>query len=128
MFLETAQLFTPQEANKTLPLVRGIVNDILKTGHRIRELSKSLGKSFDSNAEARRLLSELRELLLELEAIGCYYKDFNFSVGLVDYPAIIDDQEVLLCWRSDEPEIRYYHTLTGGYAGRKLIPECILTK
>ena len=124
--LKTAQLFTPQEANKTLPLVKNIVKDILKTGRRIRELAKTLGKSFDADPEAQALLAELREHLTELENIGCSYKDFNFSVGLVDFPAIIEDQEVLLCWRSDELEIKYYHDASSGYAGRCPIPKHLL--
>ena len=126
--MKTVQLFTPQEANKTLPLVKNIVNDILKTGRKIRELAQTLGTSFDSHAEAQGLLSELRENFAELENIGCSYKDFNFSVGLVDFPAIIDDEEVLLCWRSDEPEIKYFHSISAGYAGRRPIPRRYLTE
>ena len=125
--MKTAQLFTPQEANRTLPLVKNIVNDILKTGRQIRRLAKTLGAAFDKDKEAQGLLSELRENLAELENIGCSYKDFNFSVGLVDFPAVIDNDEVLLCWRSDESEIRYYHSVTAGYAGRLPIPEFYLS-
>jgi hypothetical protein len=25
----------------------------------------------------------------ELEEIGCYFKDWNFSIGLIDFPAIL---------------------------------------
>jgi hypothetical protein len=64
----------------------------------------------------------------ELEALGCFYKDWNFDLGLVDFPALIDGEEVLLCWRSDEPEVRWYHPLDGGYSGRKPIPENIILK
>jgi hypothetical protein len=42
-------------------------------------------------------------------------------MGLVDFPAMIDGEEVLLCWRSDEPEVLYYHGLEDGFAGRKKI-------
>ena len=125
--MKTAQLFTPQEANRTLPLVKKIVNDILKTGRRIRELAKELGQSFDTNKEAQNLLSDLRENLSELENIGCSYKDFNFSVGLVDFPGIINGEDVLLCWRSDELEIKYYHSINAGYPGRRLIPRQYLS-
>jgi len=59
----------------------------------------------------------------ELEDIGCYYKDWNFSEGLVDFPAIIDGEEVYLCWKSNEDSIMYYHGINDGFRGRKLIPE-----
>ena len=59
----------------------------------------------------------------ELTEIGCYFKDWDFSVGLIDFPSVIDGQDVLLCWRSDEADIRYYHDTASGYSGRKPIPD-----
>ena len=128
MEVKTQKLFTPREANRTLPLVKKIVSDILRTGRRIRALSQSLGVSFDSNLEVQGLMKDLKENLAELENIGCSYKDFNFSVGLVDFPAVFGNQEVLLCWRSDELEIKYYHDLYSGYAGRKPISPNFLSQ
>ena len=64
----------------------------------------------------------LLEYLAELEAMGCLYKDWSFEMGLVDFPAIIDDEQVLLCWRSDESELAFYHRIDEGYAGRKPLP------
>jgi hypothetical protein len=43
-------------------------------------------------------------------------------MGLIDFPAIIDDEQVFLCWRSDEPELAFYHRIEGGYAGRRPLP------
>lgn len=113
--------FTPREARKTLPLVKKIVRDILDNVFQIRTILDSLGG--EVNEEIKHLSSEIEYYLRELEEIGCSYKDWNFSVGLVDFPSVIEGEEVLLCWRSDEQEILYYHSLEGGYAGRKLIPE-----
>jgi len=59
----------------------------------------------------------------ELEEIGCYFKDWNFSIGLVDFPSVINGEEVLLCWRSDEDDIKYFHRIEDGYSARQLIPE-----
>lgn len=59
----------------------------------------------------------------EFKEIGCFYKDWNFAVGLVDFPAIIDGEEVYLCWKSDEEKILYYHGISDGFRGRKLIHE-----
>jgi hypothetical protein len=42
---------------------------------------------------------------------------------MVDFPAIIDGKDVLLCWKSDEEDITFYHEVEAGFAGRKLIPE-----
>ena len=117
--------FTPQAANKRLPLVKTIVADILEKGKRARMLLAS--SSPDNNAdEVDHLQEKMEALMVELEQLGCFYKDWNFEIGLVDFPSIINGQEVLLCWRSDEPIVRWYHGLEAGFAGRKLIPEDLL--
>ena len=117
------QLFSPASANQTLPLVRRVVGDILDTGRQLRTLAKELGENFDDNAGVRQLKTALQELFDELANIGCSYRAWNFEIGLIDFPAVIEGDDVLLCWRSDEPELLYYHGIDEGYAGRKPIPE-----
>jgi hypothetical protein len=63
----------------------------------------------------------IKALMSQLEDMGCYYKDWNFEIGLVDFPAIIHGQQALLCWRSDEPQVAWFHGLEDGYAGRRPI-------
>lgn len=111
------RLFTPEEANRTLPLVRKIVADILEIGKKLRSMNgpKSL-------TESEKEIAKLKALFDELEQIGCYFKDWNFAMGLVDFPSEINGQKVLLCWRSDEPAVAYYHGYDEGYAGRRAIP------
>lgn len=114
--------FTPNEARRTLPLVKRIVRDILDYTYQIRTIAESVTGEPSENPEIAAMLTELSSFMNELEEIGCYYKDWSFSIGLVDFPAIIDGEEVFLCWRSDEADILYYHPIQEGYAGRRLIP------
>ncbi len=114
--------FTVAEANQTLPLVRRIVKDILDLSHQMRSLALILGEQAETNPQLQAMLEDMKGFLKELEDLGCFYKDWNFSIGLVDFPAIIEGEEVFLCWRSDEPEIRYYHPIDQGYAGRRMLP------
>ena len=72
--------------------------------------------------QCQALGEEIESLMAELEHLGCFYKDWNFEIGLVDFPAIIEGEEALLCWRSDEPEILWYHGIEDGYAGRRPLP------
>lgn len=115
--------FTPAEARKTLPLVKKIVRDILDNAFQIRTIMDSLAGRGEENDEIKNLAAQIDYYMKELEEIGCSYKDWNFSVGLVDFPSVIDGEEVLLCWRSDELDILFYHGIEEGYSGRKLIPE-----
>jgi len=114
------EFFTPKEANKRLPLVKKIVKEILHKGHDVRELLKN--NEGQQTSESLMLVDEIETLMKELEDLGCFYKDWNFEIGLVDFPATIDGEEVFLCWRSDEPEILWYHGIEEGYAGRKPLP------
>ncbi|WP_020618548.1 DUF2203 domain-containing protein [Paenibacillus daejeonensis] len=45
------------------------------------------------------------------------------SPGLIDFPAVIDGQEVLICWKEGEERITHYHGWHDGYSGRKPLPE-----
>jgi len=116
------RVFTPTGANQTLPLVKKVVQDILRTGQEVHLLARELGENYLENEKVSGLMTELDDLFAELKKIGCSYRDWNFSLGLVDFPAVFNGERVLLCWRSDEPEIKFYHDLNGGYTGRKPIP------
>ena len=113
--------FTPQEAKKRLPLIKQIVQDILGKGQRLKILADEY-KGREPPVEYHRLTSQIEVLILELEDLGCFFKDWNFEIGLVDFPAMIADQEVFLCWRSDEVEISFYHPIQEGYSSRRPIP------
>ena len=114
--MEFKRLFTRQEAERALPLVSRIVADILKTAGHIRELG-------ESDARLGHYEAELQDCLAELEGIGCYYKDWSYSVGLVDFPAVIDGEQAFLCWRSDETGLAWYHGIEEGYRGRRPLPK-----
>lgn len=120
------KLFTPEAATRSLPLVSRIVEDILTTGQRMRAIGTVGNPTAEQVKEYAKLTRSLRELFEEIEHLGCYYKDWNFTVGLVDFPAQINGRRVLLCWRSDEPELRYFHDSKDGYAGRREIPRALL--
>ncbi len=115
--------FTPQEAQKTLPLVKSIVKDIIKCGTDLKIISEMDDEAIKNNNQIRNLILEMQKYIDELEELGCFYKDWSFNVGLVDFPSLIDGEEVYLCWRSDEEKIEYYHSHQEGFAGRQLIPE-----
>jgi len=117
--------FTPKEATKRLPLVKKIVGDILAKVHRMRRLAEEYDNE-ELPVEYYDLEADISVHMRELENLGCFYKDWNFEIGLVDFPAIVNNEEVFLCWRSDEENLRWYHGIEEGYAGRRLIPQELL--
>lgn len=120
------KIFTPYEASRTLPLVRRIVADVLERGRALRELQRLDELTPEQEDRAQELVDELEELFRELAQIGCSFRSPDFSFGLVDFPGLIDGRPVHLCWKDDEPELRWYHAPDAGFAGRKPIPAHLL--
>lgn len=131
------KLFTIEEANRALPLVRRIVADLRDEYQTWRELMARyeiiaagtrayLGED-QHEVELRHELADraarLDGLLEELKAVGCELKDFE--LGLVDFYALLDDRLVFLCWRLGEPRIEYWHEVDAGVAGRQPVDETL---
>ena len=67
--------------------------------------------------EHNQLAESLKSALNRILETGCVIK--NLDVGLLDFPAIIDNQNVYLCWKLGEDRIRFYHRQDEGFSGRK---------
>ena len=119
------KLFTPAEANRALPLVRSIVADILDRARELRERESRPARPGERD-EREQIRQDILSMMEELESLGATFKDWDFELGLVDFPARIEGREVLLCWRSNEDRVRWYHGPNEGFAGRMPIPEDLL--
>jgi hypothetical protein len=124
--------FTVDEANRTLPLVRMIVRDIVELHadvQRRRERMRALrdrARDHDTR-EVREMeqdldadLARLQELVEELAEIGAELKDPE--TGAVHFPTIIDDRDACLCWEVGEESITFWHDLQSGASGRQPLP------
>lgn len=127
----TTRFFTWEEANRTLPLVRRIVDDIRRAHEALQPPLERFRRLVESNREAgpearalRRELDErakrLNGFVDELSGVGCHVK--GFDEGLVDYYSLRDGRPVLLCWRLGESEVGHWHDVDTGFAGRRAIP------
>jgi hypothetical protein len=70
-------------------------------------------------SEHNHLISKINDALERIQATGCVVKDLD--TGLLDFPAILKNEEVYLCWRLGEDRIRFYHRQDEGFSGRKPI-------
>ena len=123
------QLYTVDRANRTLPLVRRIVEDIVREHERWQEaiarldlLSSTSTALVDPELtalerEVQRIARDIDQFQGELEALDIQLKDRR--IGLVDFPSELDGRRVLLCWRLGEPAVQYWHDEDAGYAGRR---------
>ena len=53
----------------------------------------------------------------QLEELDVVVRDLER--GLIDFPSMIDGEEVYLCWLLDEPEVVYWHAPESGFGGRR---------
>ena len=126
--------FTLAEANRTLPLVKRIVADLVSLHPQWRELvaryevvaaeaRPDWGESTEQLALRSRIADLARQIdgfLRELQQIGCLFK--GFDEGLVDFYGKLDDRDIFWCWKQGEDRIEHWHELEAGYAGRQPIP------
>ncbi len=118
------RVFSLEQANKTLPLVGQIVNDIVTLYRQMAATQQKLASEpldiFER--ETLEMAAEKQETQFdgyvdELAAIGCELKDAN--MGLVDFIGRHDGRDVYLCWRVGEPQIEFWHELHAGFSGRR---------
>lgn len=64
-------------------------------------------------------VERLKALVDNIQQSGCLVKDLD--MGLIDFPALLNNQEVYLCWKLGEPRIDFWHSVSEGFAGRKRI-------
>ncbi len=131
------KLFTLEQANATLPLVRAIVKDLVALSREVSERRERLAhllrgrRELPANdpysdelvqihGELEKDGRRLQDYVRELRELGAEPKDG--LAGLVDFPAMIDGRVVYLCWKLDEPQIGFWHELDAGFPGRQPLP------
>ncbi len=130
------KLFTVEEANATLPLVRAIAKDLAELSRDVIERRQRVAALLEARPakdhelyreeleqiqqELQQDVQKLQEYIEELRQLGVEPK--NGPEGLVDFPSWMDGRVVYLCWKLDEPEILYWHELDAGFAGRQPLP------
>jgi len=131
------RIFSLDEAERALPLVRKIVADVQRVYEEWREAvasyelvaagAKADGPESEALEQLRtdvaRYAEQMAGLIDEVQEIGCELKDVR--LGLVDFYALLDDRLVYLCWRMDEQSITHWHELDAGFGGRQPIDQSL---
>jgi hypothetical protein len=127
--------FSIDQANRALPLVRRIVQDIVDEYARWQEMVKRLDVMTASVTRDAAGVDRLqRDIQSAARAIDGYVRELTelgvemkgFDVGLVDFPGEMGGRPVYLCWRLGESSVAHWHERDAGYAGRRpLTPNAV---
>ena len=129
-------MFTLEEANAALADLRPIVERMVQ--HR-RDLTAAQARQAElvtriAGNGGDMVPSDLQDLAetiqREADAISDCAEQINqagaqvksLEEGLLDFPARRGEEDVLLCWKLGEDEIRFWHGTDEGFSARKRLP------
>ena len=121
--------FSITDANKILPTVikkfnysKTLKNEIITIEQQIGSDSTSKTSMVDYTIIKQKLnrkVTEFYQSIEDLESLGVVLK--GLEQGLLDFPAKRFDEEIWLCWKEGETEIKFWHEKNSGFMGRKPI-------
>lgn len=117
--------FTVEQANRMLPLVRRIVEDLVVAHGAWQQAVGQFEMASNARAadvevfqrETERLAREIDGYLQELAQLGVEFKGFEH--GLIDFPSEFAGRPVYLCWKLGESSVSHWHDIDAGFAGRQ---------
>ena len=127
--MEYSKHYTREEARALLPQIKQWLKAISDLRRQLKEYDRQLGvlakQQCDSGGELVnswvRVMAEMKAVFLEFDRREIQIKDLER--GLVDFPALIAEKEVFLCWEKGEADIGFWHEIQAGYAGRQPLDE-----
>lgn len=121
--------FTIAEANKVLPSVIKKFEYALAKKNYIQKIEQELHASLSTTSSFENYVKIKQQLnsavtnfyqaLEDLESTGVVVK--SLDEGLLDFPSKRFEEEVWLCWKYGEKEIKFWHEKDSGFKGRKPI-------
>ena len=121
--------FTIKSANEILPSVIKKFQNLKKEKNEVLKLEQKLQVSVSTTnqldqyillkQQLNRAIIQFYGAIAELEQTGVMIKDID--QGLLDFPSKRFEEEIWLCWKEGETEIKFWHEIDSGFNGRKPI-------
>lgn len=128
--------FTLKEANAMLPSVIkkfkdlvNLKNEVIKIQSEIETNPKYMSSFKDYSLKKQELntaISNFYKSIEEIESSGIMIK--SIDEGLLDFPSLRFNEEIWLCWKEGETEIKFWHGKDEGFNGRKPVENVDLEK
>jgi len=117
-----SQIRTIEEANKMIPLLKSITEDVKNTWSKILKDRVALESNRDDDSLKEVLntsIDKINGYIREIEELGCFMEEFKR--GVVNFPSLYLGRKIFLCWNSEEDSIKYWHELDESYNERTRI-------
>jgi len=121
--------FTISSANEKLPVIIEKFKNVTQLKNEIMKIEQQLSSSvsptsnFEQYATIKQKLNSIvtkfYQAIEDLEKTGAVIK--GIEEGLLDFPSKRFDDEIWLCWKQGETEIKFWHEKDIGFSGRKPI-------
>jgi hypothetical protein len=117
--------FTVESARRVLGEVRPLLDEAVALRADAAELAASFAPGGPATglgglAELKAAQARLDEILSRVVGHGVELK--GVAPLLLDFPAELAGEPVLLCWLEGDAELGWYHRLDLGFAGRRRLP------
>jgi hypothetical protein len=139
--IDMSRTFMLSEAESLLPVLESLLRSAMQAKATIEEIDAELealksrvfvngGMFVDALAVSRRkgerekAIQRAKDAVAEIDAAGVQVKDLD--IGLLDFPCVVGEEVILLCWKLGEEGISHWHGTSEGFAGRKPIDERII--
>ena len=139
--IDMPRTFTLSEAETLLPVLESLLRSAMQAKALIEEVDAEFealksriflnGGTFVNilalkrrKDEREKAIQRAKDAVAEINAAGVQVKDLD--IGLLDFPCVVGEEIILLCWKLGEQGIGHWHSTTEGFAGRKPIDEGII--
>ena len=121
--------FSINTANEILPTIIKKFNYSKMLKNEIKKIEQQLNLNLTTKTSMEEyttlkkkfntIVTKFYQSIEDLESMGVVLK--GLEQGLLDFPAKRFDEEIWLCWKEGETEIRFWHEKDSGFMGRKPI-------
>jgi hypothetical protein len=139
--IDMPRTFTLSEAETLLPVLESLLRSAMQAKALIEEVDAEFetlkGRVFVNGGtlvdifavkarkdEREKAIQRAKDAVAEIDAAGVQVKDLD--IGLLDFPCVVGEEVILLCWKLGEQGIGHWHSTTEGFAGRKPIDDRII--
>ncbi|PSL06886.1 hypothetical protein CLV30_102275 [Haloactinopolyspora alba] len=118
------EMYSVERARAVLADLGPVIDELIE----VRADTAELGAAVQQGAscrlggvpELKASQARLDELISTIAAAEVEIK--GIAPLLLDFPAELDGDDVLLCWLEGDPELAWYHRVDLGFAGRRRLP------